>query len=389
MYLAEYQVKEILSERGVPIPDGRLARTPEEAERCAQGIGGSNFAIKAQITAGGRGLSGGVKFSTTPRGVRQAATQMLGAPLVTPQTRPNGEIVEAVCIEVAVEIVHSLYLAIVIDQRTAVPSLLASCEGGVDFEEKAQENLDILKSVALTIDGDLSGIDLDGFFFELGLTGEAAKRVVEATRLLVDIYFDHDATLLEINPLAITADERAIAVDAKMIVDGGALYRHPEFEAMARESKMDENERIAQANEINLVRLDGNIGVISNGAGLGLATNDLLIEKGGKPANFMDIRTTATSFQIAKGVDLLLADPKVKVLLVNVHGGGMTVCDTVAEALNFAYARSARKLPIVYRAAGQNAEWALTIMKDRKLPFEKFHNMSDAAARAVAVAQAR
>ena len=389
MYLAEYQVKEILSKYDIPIPEGRLARTPEEAERNARSLNRNNLAVKAQITAGGRGLSGGVQFSTTPDGVRRKAARMLGEPLITPQTGPKGEVVEAVYIEDVIEIVQSLYLAVVIDQRTAIPILLASPEGGVDFEEKAQTNLDILKSLTLTVDGDLSGIDLDGFFASLGLSGDAFARVVETARKLVGVYFDHDATLLEINPLAITEDERVIAVDAKMIVDGSALYRHPEFEAFARDSKLDENERIAQANEINLVRLEGNIGVIANGAGLGLATNDLLIEKGGKPANFMDIRTTATSFQIAKGVDLLLANPKVKVLLVNVHGGGMTVCDTVAEAINFAYARSSRKLPIVYRAAGQNADWALTIMKDRKLPFEKMDNMTDAAARAVAIAQAR
>jgi succinyl-CoA synthetase beta subunit len=172
-----------------------------------------------------------------------------------------------------------------------------------------------------------------------------------------------------------------------MVIDDSALYRHPEFAGMAREAHRDEYERVARENEINFVKMDGDIGVVVNGAGLGLATNDMLIDAGGRPANFMDIRTTATSFQIARGVGVLLDDPGVNVILVNVHGGGMTVCDTVAEGINFAYSRSARKVPIVFRAAGQNAAWAQTIMKDRRLPLEPRDDIAGAAARAVALAK--
>ena len=191
---------------------------------------------------------------------------------------------------------------------------------------------------------------------------------------------------MEINPLALSEDGEWIAVDAKIVLDGNALYRHPEYEPLVYEANRDDRERVARENEINFLKMEGDIGLVVNGAGLGLATTDMVIEAGGRAANFMDIRTTATSFQIAGGVRLLLDDPEVKVILVNVHGGGMTVCDTIAEGINFAYMRSKRRLPIIFRAAGQNAEWALTIMRDRHLPFEACDSMSKAIGRAVGLA---
>ncbi len=220
----------------------------------------------------------------------------------------------------------------------------------------------------------------------LGLEGQAADDVRRLVQGMVRAAFETDALLVEINPLVIGPDGRAVAVDAKMVIDDNALYRHPEFERMARDAHRDEYERVGRENDINFIKMQGDIGVVVNGAGLGLATNDMLADAGGRPANFMDIRTTATSIQIARGIDVLLGDPTVKVLLVNVHGGGMTVCDTVAEAISFAYARAPRKLPIVFRAAGQNAAWAVSIMKDRRLPFERFDGMTQAVARAVAIA---
>ena len=387
MYLSEYQAKEILAQYGVSIPEGRIAGSPDEAEACAREIRCEKYVIKAQISAGGRGLAGGIQFAATPSGVRSSAAELIGKRLVTEQTGPAGEEVEQVYVEAAVDIDRSLYAALVIDQRTALPTLLGAREGGVDFEANAGANPDILETLALSVDGALDDADVAGFLDRLGLSGDAAASVKELLAAAIRAFFATDASLVEINPLAITPDHRAIAVDAKMVIDDNALARHPELDPFVREAPIEESERIARENEINFIKMDGDIGMVVNGAGLGLATHDMVIDAGGRPANFMDIRTTASSFQIAKVVGLLLADPSIKVILVNIHGGGMTVCDTVAEAIGFAYARSDRRPPIVYRAAGQNASWSLSVMKDRRMPFEKFDDMTGAVARAVAVAK--
>lgn len=387
MYLPEYQAKELLAQYGVRVPEGALALSPAEAEDRARALRCEKFVVKAQIRAGGRGAAGGVVFAATPSGVREAAGRLLGARLVTAQTGAEGERVARVYVEAAVPEARSIYLALVIDAQTAAPTLLGSRHGGADFERKARDEPGIVESMALGFDGAFDPDDLAGFLDRIGVEGAAAGQVRGLVAATVRTAFRNDAIFIEINPLTITPDGEAVAIDAKMVIDDNALYRHPEFDAMAREAVRDDYERVARANEINFVKLEGDIGVVVNGAGLGLATNDMIADAGGRPANFMDIRTTATSFQIANGVQLLLEDPSVKVLLVNVHGGGMTMCDTIAEALNFAYSRAPRKPPIVIRAAGQNAAWALSIMKDRRLPFEKRDDISAAVARAVGIAR--
>lgn len=387
MYLPEYQAKEILGQYGVPVPEGAVAYSPEEAEERARGLKCEKFAVKAQILAGGRGAAGGVIFAATPSAVGEAARRLIGSRLITEQTDADGEQVVRVYVEAAVAVSQSLYLALIIDPTSALPTLLGSAQGGTEFERKARDNPGILETLLLGFDGQVDDGALETFAEKIGVSADARPGVCAMILSAVRAAFSNDVVFLEINPLVITSDGKAVAVDAKMIIDDNALYRHPEFEQMAHDAVRDEYERVARANDINFVRLPGDIGVVVNGAGLGLATNDMISDAGGKPANFMDIRTTATSFQIARGVQLLLDDPAVKVLLVNVHGGGMTVCDTVAEALNFAYSRSARKLPIVLRVAGQNAAWALSIMKDRKLPFEKADDMTGAATRANTIAR--
>lgn len=389
MYLSEYQAKEILARYGVTVPDGGLARTPEEAEARARALSSERFVVKAQILAGGRGLAGGIKFAATPSGVRDAAEALLGQRLVTEQTGPEGEVVNRVYVEAAVDDRRSVYLALTVDEAEALPVLLGSREAGVEFEAKLRTNPSALESLALPPDGSLDEAGLSEFLAALGLDGAAASNARALVKALVRAAFENDALLVEINPLAIGADGRAVAIDAKMVIDDNALYRHPQFETLARDAWRDEYERVARENEINFVKMQGNVGLVVNGAGLGLATYDMLVDAGGKPANFMDIRTTASSIQIARGIDVLLQDPKVAVILVNVHGGGMTVCDTIAEGISFAYARAARKAPIVFRAAGQNAAWALTIMKDRRLPFERVDGMKEAVARAVGMAGGR
>jgi len=382
MILSEYKSKELIAQYGVKIPDGRVATTAAEAEERCREIDATKYVVKAQIGAGGRGLAGGIKFAATPSAVRSEVTKMLGKPLITEQTGTSGEIVSEVYVEAAVAIAKDVFIAIVLNPVTAQPTLLASANGGVEFEQMARMDPDVVSSIVL-----IEGADISGFLNGLGFadSSAAANAIASATKAFVA----NDMTLLEINPFAYTEAGEWLAVDAKVSLDGNAMYRHPELESLVSDDSLTPAERVAHENEINFVKLDGDIGVVVNGAGLGLATNDMLVAAGGKPANFMDIRTTATSFQITRGVELLLEDPTVKLILLNVHGGGMTVCDTVAEGVAFAYARSSRKLPIIARLAGQNAEWAMKILNDRLLPVETCKDMTSAVSRAVAIANGR
>ena len=389
MFLLEHHAKELLSKQGVVVPDGRVATTQIEAENCARSLGFNKFAIKAQIGAGGRGLAGGIKFASSPKEVGKYANELLGQKLVTVQTGARGEIVQQVFIEATVDIEHSIYCAILINQNTAIPTLLGARAGGVDFEKLARENPDIIQTLQLSLDGSVNENKLNIFLGKLDLKGLAASNTRRLLHAAIRTFFETESILIEINPLAITPEGKAIAVDAKMVLDRNALPRHFELEPYVSQEAIEETERIAQENDVNFVQMDGNIGLVVNGAGLGLSTLDMVVEMGGRPANFMDIRTTAGSFQIARVIKMLINNPDIKVLLVNIHGGGMTVCDTIAEAINFAYSSNDRKLPIIYRAAGQNAPWALSIMKDRGLPYELCTNMTQAVRRAVEVAAER
>lgn len=368
--LPEYKSKELLAQYGVPVPTGKLARSSSEAETAAGSIAAKKFVVKAQIAAGGRGLAGGIKFAATPTSVHDEAAKMLGQPLVTDQTGPEGETVESVYIEAAEETASECFVAIALDLDSGHPMLLASTDGGVAFEERAKMDGDTVKTLVLS--GDDDGKPIADFLGTLGLDADAAPPLVAA----LQAFTETDMALLEINPYAKTKDGKWLALDAKIVLDASAAFRHPEFEAMAPPPKKE-------TPNINFVALDGDLGVIVNGAGLGLATNDMIVDAGGRPANFMDIRTTATSFDIAKGVETLLADKRVKALLLNVHGGGMTVCDTVAEGVAFAYSRSERKLPVIARLAGVNADWGNRILTDRKVPVEVFDAMKPAVKRAV------
>ncbi|SFE42206.1 succinate--CoA ligase subunit beta [Roseivivax sediminis] len=384
MFLSEHQSKELLSQYDVPVPAGRLAKSSEDAERRCSEIPARKYVVKAQITAGGRGLAGGVKFAATPSAVADEAGRLLGSTLVTAQTGSAGELVSAVSVEEALTLEASYFIAFVLDTVSGAPMLLASSEGGVEFEQRTQMDPSTVKALPIASDTPEARSELESFLSGIGITADAPVGIVMAAR---KAFIENDMTLLEINPFARTDGGKWVAVDAKIALDGAALFRHPEFEALAEKQGLTQTELEAQKNDINLVRMDGTIGVVVNGAGLGLATNDMIFADGGKPANFMDIRTTATSLDIARGVTLLLEEPRAKVILLNVHGGGMTACDTVAEGISFAYSRSERKLPVVARLAGQNAEWGLRILKDRKIPVEIHDTMTDAIARAVEIAR--
>ena len=386
MYLLEHQAKELLARHGVAVPGGRVANSPQGAEENARALASEKFVVKAQIAAGGRGLAGGVKFASSPSEARRIASEMLKSRLVTSQTGSEGELVEQVFIEPALVAKTELYVAVVVNQRTARPTVIAAPFGGNQFEKAAREKPEIVKTLTLPANGETSPSEVREFLNNFGIEGEACGDAALQVERAVGAFREFEAVLVEINPLIITPDRRAVAVDAKVVIDANALARNPSLEGLNLTAPMKPAERLARDNDINFILLDGNIGVVVNGAGLGLATHDLIVDHGGKPANFMDIRTTTGSFQIAKVVQMLIESESVDVLLVNIHGGGMTVCDTIAEALNFAYSRSSRKLPIVYRAAGQNAPWARSIMKDRALPFQEFGNMDSAVSRAVEIA---
>ncbi len=383
MNLSEYRSKELIAQFGVPIPQGRFAQTAAEAEARARELSAKKYVVKAQIAAGGRGLAGGIKFAATPSQVSDEAGRLIGTKLVTEQTGKDGETIAGVYVEEAVDIADQAYASFVLDPKTGAPTLLASAKGGVAFEELARMDEGAVQSLELSADT----ANLSKFLEKLGLSKVDA--LASLLKKAKTAFLENDLLLLEINPLALTKSGDWLAVDAKITLDGNALFRHPALEGLSDGETMTANERAAHENEINFVKLDGNIGVVVNGAGLGLATNDMIIDAGGRPANFMDIRTTATSFQIAKGVELLLEDPQVKAILLNVHGGGMTVCDTVAEGVAFAYSRSDRKLPLVARLAGQNEDWARKILKDRMLPVESHPSISQAIAAVVAKSSGR
>jgi succinyl-CoA synthetase beta subunit len=373
MNLYEFEAKEILAQYGVPVPEGRIASTAEEAEAAARVLPGHKFAVKAQILAGGRGLAGGVELAATPSAVRAIAKRLLGARLVTAQTHTAGEVVQQVYVETAVEPDKDFFLAVLVDQASASITVLASPVGGVDFEARVKADPGIVKAMPVNLNGTFDEADADNFLSAVGLQGVQGASAKEIIKGLIKVFLRTDATLIEINPLTLTREGTFCAVDAKMTIDNNSLYRHPEFAGLASGSGGDEIEMQAQKDEINLVRLDGNIGIVVNGAG-------------GKAANFMDIRTTATSLQVARGIGILLADPHVKSILLHVHGGGMTPCDTIAEALALALAWSKRTVPVVVRFAGHNADYARQLLVDRNVPHERQDGIADAIQRAIKLA---
>ncbi len=386
MNLHEYQAKEILSHYAIAIPKGRMADTADEAGAVAREIASKKFAVKAQVHTGGRGKAGGVRIVATSESARDAARAMLGSVLVTEQSGPKGSLVSQVYVEAGEDVSQALYVAVLIDQKAGQMALVGSRDGGEDFEELAARNPEIMHILPLDAASPPDLKSLTDFAETLGLTGALAKPAADLFGALAKAFVDLDASLIEINPLAVTADGRLVALDVKMVLDDNALSRHPELAVLRDQDDLDPVELEAQRHEVNFVRMDGNIGVAVNGAGLALATNDMLVEAGGHPANFMDIRTTATSLQISRGFDLVLETPGLKVLLVNIHGGGMTPCDTVAEGLGISLRRTGAKLPIVLRLAGNNADFARRFLKNCGVAFHDAQDMNDAVATAVALA---
>ena len=386
MKVHEYQAKQIFKEYGIPVPKGGVAETPEEAKKVAEEIGGNLFVVKAQIHAGGRGKAGGVKLAKSPEEVYEIAKQMIGMKLVTHQTGPEGKIVRKVLVEEGLNIEKEFYMGMVIDRSTECPVMMVSSEGGVEIEEVAAKHPEkILKAY---ID---PAIGMMPFYarrlaFGLGLTGDLLRKAVSFMTALYKAFIEKDASLAEINPLVITKEGDLIALDAKMNFDDNALYRHPEIAAMRDIHEEDPLEVEASKYDLNYIKLDGNIGCMVNGAGLAMATMDIIKYYGGEPANFLDVGGAADSERVKNAFRILLSDPNVKAVFINIFGG-IVRCDRVAEGVTKAARELEVKVPMIVRLEGTNKEQAMEILKNSGLSFILADSMADGAEKAVKAAK--
>jgi succinyl-CoA synthetase beta subunit len=394
MNLHEYQAKDLLRRHGVKSPEGRLARSADEAVEAARALAkvpgdGGRWAAKAQIHAGLRQDAGGVKFCDSAEAVGEAAAALLGSRLVTPQTGAKGKLVRSVYIEQAVAYERELYLAALVNRSAGRVAIIAAAEGGNDIEARLAAAPE--KMLSLDIDPD-SGVDAGEakhLAEGLGLSGAAADQLIAVMRALDKAFTAYDASLIEINPLAVTKDGDLLALDVKMVLDDNAQFRHADLAELRDEEEVDPAELEAQRYNLNYVHLEGNIGVMVNGAGLALATVDLLKEQGGEPADFMDVRPEATRAQITHGFKLLLRNPAIDAILVHIYGGGILRCDTVAEGVAAACREEGLRVPLIVRAAGTNGELARKILMSQGVPVTFAQTLGQAAAKVVEVAGRR
>jgi len=388
MELHEFQAKSLLSRYAIACPDGRVVVTADEAETAARDCGARALFVKAQVHAGDRAPAGGVIATASAAEARVATAQLLGRKLVTAQTGRRGRMVKRVLVEAGVAAVREFYVAMRVDALSGGLALLAGA-GGTGIEARAAASPSAIETVPFSLAGARNAGDTTKLCEGLGLSGDAANRFRAVIDNIHRAFVDNDASLIEINPLALTGSGDFVALDAKLVLDDNALFRHPELAALRDDDDIDEVELEAQRHQINFVQMDGDIGVVVNGAGLGLATLDMIRTAGGSPANFMDIRTTAKSLDIAHGIGLVLDKPQIKVLLVNVFGGGMQPCDTIIEGLGIAFRRKGRRLPVVLRVTGNNEALARLRLANFDMPKIECSDMWQAVERAVAVARGR
>lgn len=389
MQLQEFQAKTLLSRYAIASPEGAVAATSDEAEATAAKLNSGTMFVKAQIHAGDRSSANGIRSVNSAAAAKAAAGELLGRKLTTSQTGPRGQTVRNVLVETGIAAERELYLAMQIDSLSGAIMLTAGQGGGVGIERRYAAGTLALESLPFRIKGERSSGEIDALARKIGLADTTVVKFRELVVRLHQAFIELDASLIEINPLALTASGDLIAVDAKIVIDDNALHRHPELKSLRDDGDADRIELQAQRHQINFVQMDGDIGTVVNGAGLALATLDMIAAAGGSPANFMDIRTTAKSLDIAQGIALVLDNPRTRVLLVNVFGGGMQPCDTIAEALGIAFRRSSRILPVVLRMTGNNEDLARLRLANFKLPKAECADMWQAVTRAVAIAQGR
>ena len=382
MNIHEYQAKTLLGKFGVAVPRGAVAYTAAEAEKAARELGGPVWVVKAQIHAGGRGKAGGVKLARSIDEVKTLAGQMLGMKLVTYQTGPAGREVKRVYIEEGCDIARELYLGLLIDRATSRITLMASAEGGVEIEEVAAKSPEKILKVAIDPAAGIQAFHARKLAFGLGLQGDQVRSATKFILAMYRAFVDLDASIVEINPLVVTGKGDVIALDAKMNFDDNALFRHKDVASLRDESEEDPTELEAAKYDLNYIKLDGNIGCMVNGAGLAMATMDIIKLYGGAPANFLDVGGGASRERVTQAFKLILADPNVEGLLVNIFGGIMR-CDVIAEGIVAAAREVSLNLPLVVRLAGTNVELGKTILADSGLPIISADDLADAAEKAV------
>ena len=386
MNIHEYQAKELLAKAGVAVPPGKVAYTAAEAIDVARSLGGYAWAIKAQIHAGGRGKAGGVRLARSEADVAAAARALIGHTLVTHQTGPEGREVKRVYVEAACDIARELYLALSIDRRLGRVTLIGAAEGGVEIEELAARAPDKILRLDIDPAAGCSPFHARRLAFGFGLSGKQIEAMVGFVGALYRAFTELDAALLEINPLVVTGAGELVALDAKIAFDDNALFRHPDIEALRDEDEEDPIELEAGKHALNYVKLDGNIGCMVNGAGLAMATMDIIKLYGGSPANFLDVGGGATKERVTVAFKLILSDPNVEAILVNIFGGIMR-CDVIAEGIVSAAREVNLHVPLVVRLEGTNVELGRRILGQSNLPLLAAENFEDAARKVVAAAR--
>ncbi len=387
MNIHEYQTKELLRGYGVAVPDGRVTHNVDNAVAIAEDLSGERWVVKAQIHAGGRGKGGGVKVASSLDEVRQFTDEMIGMQLVTPQTGAEGRLVQRVLVEQACDIKKEYYLGLVIDRATQRITVIASASGGMNIEEVAKTDPDRVIREAVDPAIGLAGFQCRKIAAKIGLRG---KQISEASKLMQALYKcfrEKDALLAEINPLAELADGKLMALDAKMSFDSNAMYRRPTITELRDFDEEDSKEVEATAHGLNYIALDGNVGCIVNGAGLAMATMDSISFHGGKPANFLDVGGGASPEKVGNAFRIVLQDPNVKIILVNIFAG-INRCDWIAEGLVQAMRDQEISIPIVVRLAGTNVEKGAPILEASGFPFIMADNLDDAATRVMATLEA-
>ncbi|MEQ9488941.1 MAG: ADP-forming succinate--CoA ligase subunit beta [Alphaproteobacteria bacterium] len=392
MNIHEYQAKELLRRFGVAVPDGSVAHTVDEAVQAANEMGGPIWVVKSQIHAGGRGAGrfkngdpdkGGVRVCKSIDDVREAAKAMLGNTLVTKQTGDDGKQVNRLYIEDGCDIAREMYLSVLLDRAKSRVTIMASTEGGMDIETVAHETPEKIIHVSIDPATGISGFHCRRVAFALGLEGAQIKSCTKFLTAMYKAYVELDASLVEINPLVVTGAGEVIALDAKMNFDDNALYRHPDVAEMRDETEEDPAELEAGKHELNYIKLDGSIGCMVNGAGLAMATMDIIQLKGGSPANFLDVGGGATAERVTKAFKIILSDPNVQGILVNIFGGIMR-CDVIAEGVVAASREVNLSVPLVVRLEGTNVQQGKKIMAESGLPIISADNLEEAAVKVVA-----
>jgi succinyl-CoA synthetase beta subunit len=385
MNLHEYQSKRLFADFGIPVPRGIPAETADAAVAAAEELGGDLWVVKAQVHAGGRGKAGGVKLARSLDEVREHAQGMLGTQLVTHQSGPEGLPVNVVYVEEGSEIDRELYLSMLVDREVSRISFIASAAGGMDIEQVAAETPEKIFTIAIAPDAGLQDYQARQLAFGLGLDKKQMRQFGDIVRKLYQLYVDCDASLVEINPLITTGAGNVLALDAKINIEGNALYRQAKIAEMRDISQEDEREREAAEHDLNYVSLDGDIACMVNGAGLAMATMDLIKLHGGEPANFLDVGGGATAERVAEAFKLILSNENVKAILVNIFGG-IVRCDLIAQGIVTAVKEVGVEVPVIVRLEGTNVETGRELLKESGLDIIAARDLTDAAQKAIAAA---